>query len=278
MIQYLIHTFSLALCRFLPLTLLLSCALVSQVYAQSSLINVGLGPSLVPDRPGYADSTASVDPGHWHLELGGSLVPDQDATMTGLVRYGLAYGWELRLMSPTLTHVYPYEGADGVEITPDMAVGGTQFGAKWAKRWARLEWSVVSMVGLPLAGVEKAFTPDALFSLGTQISHSLNRRLAAGLALKYGLHDGFIYGQEVAYGEELTHLFGMVGALTWSEVGYSLFTQAGAELFGEVITPLIGGGTTIRLTRGSQIDLSLDAPLTSEGVTARYMAGLTLSW
>ena len=181
-------------------------------------------------------------------------------------------------MTPTLTHTFPYTDTDGTKVTPDLAAGGTQFGAKWSKHWYRLKFSVVSMVGLPVAGVEKAFTPDPLFSLGSQISHSLNDRLSLGLAMKYALHDGWIYGQEVEYGEELTHLLGLVGALTWSEVGYSLFTQAGAELFGEVITPLVGGGATLRITQGSQIDFSIDAPLSSEGVTPRYMAGATLSW
>lgn len=282
MIHLPFNTRRLFLSLSLGLFLLSNCLFVPPIVAKPSTVSParhpGLGPSLVPDRPGYADSTSSVDHGHWHFELGGVWLPEEEASMVGLLRYGLRYGWELRLMTPTLTHTFPYETIDGSEVTPDLAAGGTQFGAKWSKHWYRVQWSVVSMVGLPVAGVENAFTPDPLVSLGSQISHNMNDRLSVGLAMKYALHDGWIYGQDVAYGEELTHLFGLVGALTWSDVGYSLFTQAGAELYGEVVTPLVGGGTTLRITHGSQVDFSIDAPLSSAGVTLRYMAGLTLSW
>ncbi len=268
------------LITFYVTTLAVSTTLVviHQSRARAQSIVDSEAPLLVPDRPGYADSTSSVDPGHWHMELGGAWRPSEDSTINGILRYGLKYGWELRLMSPTLTQVAPFVGTDGQEVTPELSVGGAQLGAKWAKRWSRIEFSSVLMVGVPVRGAEQALTPDPLVSLGAQISHPLNHKLSTGLAFRYGLQDGSLYGQEVAYGEELTHYLGMVAALSWSEVDWSIFTQAGAEVLGEVVTPLVGGGLTLRISRGSQVDLSMDAPLASDGVNAKYMAGLTLSW
>ena len=237
-----------------------------------------IGPSFVPDRPSYLDATASVDRGHWHFELGGSYLPEQDSTGSALIRYGLGKGWELRLMSPTLMQESAYTDDTGNKINPDLIIGGTLFGGKWAKAFQEISFSIVTMVGLPLAGTSKAFSPDPLFLTQTQISHEFNTHLSSGLALKYALTDGYIYGQSVAYAEELAHLFGMVGSLVWRDVGWSLFSQAGAEWYAGKLIPLVGTGITFRLSQGSQIDLSLDAPLTDDGPTARYMAGLTLAW
>ena len=259
----------------LALAFILQLVFLSSATAQ--VLNVK-APNFVPDRPGYADSTSSVDPGHWHLELGGSWLPSSDRTVSALVRYGLKYGWELRLMTPTLTQVLPYQDVEGNEINPELAVGGTLFGAKWAKHWSRLEFSLVTMVALPITGTSKALTPDPLVSFTSQISHALNERISAGLAFRYALHDGVLHGQEVAYGEELSSLVGLMGSLTWSDVGWSVYTQAGAEVFKDVLTPLVGTGITFRISQGSQVDLSLDAPLSSDGVAPRYMLGFTLSW
>ena len=248
-------------------SLLFSCEVLAQI-----------GPSFVPDRPSYLDATASVDRGHWHFELGGSYLPEQESTGSALLRYGLGKGWELRLMSPTLMQEPAYTDEMGNEINPDLIVGGTLFGGKWAKAFRETQFSVVTMVGLPLAGTSKAFSPDPLFLTKAQVSHQFNTHLSSGLALKYALTDGYIYGQSVAYAKELAHLFGMVGSLVWSDVGWSFFSQAGAELYAGTLIPLVGTGFTFRLTQGSQIDLSLDAPLTSDGPVARYMMGLTLAW
>lgn len=237
-----------------------------------------LGPSFVPDRPGYADATASVDKRHWHLELGVAHLPEQDTNGSLLLRYGLGKGWELRLSSPTLTQAVPYTDLAGNKVEPELAVGGTLFGGKWAKAFKGFEFSAVTMVGLPVAGTEKAFSPDPLFLTTTQISHSFNSHLSSVLALKYALTDGYIYGQSVAYAEELAHLFGMVGSLVWSNVGWSFFTQAGAELYAGTLTPLVGTGLTFRLSQGSQLDFSIDAPLNSDGPTTKYMMGLTIAW
>ncbi len=255
----------------LLVTFLLAPVFTGNVFAQT-------GPSFVPDRPGYSDATASVDRGHWHLELGGSWLPEQDSTASALLRYGLGKGWELRLTSPTLTQAFPYTDLTGQEINPDLLIGGTLFGSKWAKTFKDFEFSIVAMLGLPLSGTAKAFTPDPLFMTTSQMSHSFNAHLSTGLALKYALTDGYIEGQDVAYAEKLAHLFGMMASLTWSDIGWSMFTQAGAEIYAGTLTPLVGTGLTLRVSQGSQVDFSLDAPLASDGVAARYMMGFTLAW
>ena len=253
-----------------------SLLMVSTLFAWQATAQVG--PSFVPDRPSYADATASVDKGHWHLELGVAHLPDQDSNGSLLLRYGLGKGWELRLVSPTLTQALPYTDLAGNKVEPKLAVGGTLFGGKWAKAFKGFEFSAVTMVGLPLAGTSKAFSPDPLFLTTTQISHSFNTYFSSVLALKYALNDGYIYGQSVAYAEELAHLFGMVGSLVWSNVGWAFFTQAGAELYAGTLIPLVGSGLTLRLSQGTQLDFSVDAPLSSDGPTTKYMTGLTIAW
>ena len=249
-----------------------------QGWAEGATSVFSSAPRLVPDRPSYADATSSVDRGHWHLELGGTWLPQQDASINGLLRYGLGYGWEMRLMSPTALQVFPFESEGGVEVSPDLTLGAAQLGAKWAHHWSRLEFSTVLMIGIPTNSTSVAMSPDPLVSLTTQISHALNQKLSAGLAFKYATLDGLLLGQEVAYAEELGHLFGFVGSITLGEVDWSIFTQAGVELLDSVITPLVGGGFTLRISAHSQLDLSLNAPLTSDGVSARYMGGVTFSW
>lgn len=268
-----------------PLSLLCLTALITLtltlptiVFAESIDGELSPPPNLVPDRPGYADATSSVDRGHWHAELGGSWLPNQDATANALFRYGLGRGWELRLMSPTLFQVFPYEIEGGETRSPDLALGGAQLGAKWAHHWPRLEFSSSLMIGIPTNGTSVAMNPDALASLTTQMSHGLNSHLSAGLVFKYAILDGLARGQEVAYAKELGHLMGLVGSLSWGEVDWSIFTQAGVEVLDELVTPLVGAGLTLRVSEGSQVDLSLDAPLAADGVSARYMAGITLSW
>ena len=238
-------------------------------------------PFLVPDRPGYSDSVMTVRPKRWHLELGSALTPSVELSATTLIRYGVAQGWELRLAGPTLTQVFASSLESALTpnpARPPLAVGGASLGAKWAYAHRDLKGSMVLMVGLPTSGADVAISPDPVLLFTAQVEHPLNRYLSVNLALRAALLDEMAPTIESVYGSELGGLFGAVGAVSWSEVDWSLYVQGGAELIQERLTPLTGLGATLRLAYNAQVDLSLNAPLTPDGVTPRYELGLTFGW
>ena len=238
-------------------------------------------PFLVPDRPGYSDSIFTVLPGRWHVELGAALTPDDTLGATILTRYGLSKRWELRLALPTLTQAFAASEADALNPdpeTPEATFGGASLGAKVAYGHRNLKGSTVLMIGLPTSGGDIAINPDPILSLKSQLEHPLDRHLSVNIALHVALFDETVPAVESAYGGELDWLFGAVGAVSWSEIDWSLYTQGGGELIAGQLTPLVGIGGTLRLAYNAQIDLSLNAPLSPDGVTPRYDMGFTLGW
>ena len=134
------------------------------------------------------------------------------------------------------------------------------------------------MVGIPVTGAETALNPDPLFQLKGQLEYPLNEHIYLGLTFKSALFDETTPALESAYGEELGGLWGLVGALSWVEVDWSLYAQSGGELIVDTLTPLIGVGGTLRLAHSVQLDFSLDAPLAPDGVHPRYGSGITIGW
>lgn len=267
-------------------------ALATLLLSLIALTLVGLGSSysllhaaspeeflLVSDRPGYADATASVSPYHWHIELGTDWTPAESISWGGLVRFGLPRQFELRLATPTFMQDFAVSTPlDPDPATPELALGGASLGTKWSHQWSETSFSTSLMIGLPSQGISRSIYPDRLLSLSAQLSHQLNQKMNTGIAVKYGLVDGTLEAQESQYAEDLDHLFGVVGSIGWQEIDWSLFGQAGAELFGERVTPLIGLGSTLRVSRMIQVDLSLDLLLTEEGVTPHLLSGATIGW
>jgi hypothetical protein len=254
-------------------------SLISSALSPWSQSIEAAGFDLVPDRPGYSDSTQTVAPRHWHIELGNSWLIDSDVQIDTLIRYGLARGWELRLRGPTLTQGF----ATSTPIDPDpaeipLAVGGASLGAKWSYQRSKFSSSIVMMVGIPVTGAESALSPDPLFLVKGQLEYPLNDRINIGLTFKSALLDETTPALESAYGEELGGLWGIVGAISWVEIDWSLYAQSGGEIIADTFTPLLGVGGTLRVAHSVQFDLSIDAPLAADGVNPRYGSGITIGW
>lgn len=234
---------------------------------------------LVPDRPGYALSTWSVLPSHWQIELGTSWAPDFDFGGAALVRYGLASGWELRLGTPTLTQATAEKTSLSSNPTsPPLAVGGTTIGTKWSGAWGINTFSSALMVGIPTSGASQSISPDPLVSLQAQLSRPLNQKVSTGVSIKYALMDHTRPAIDSAYGEEIGQLFGVVGSIKWSEVDWLIFSQAGVELLDDLVTPIVGAGGALRISRHLQLDLSVNTQIKRDGLRERYLAGITAGW
>ena len=77
-------------------------------------LNIEASPRFVPDRPGYADSTESVEAGHHHLEYGGGWRVGELVDTSLMLRRGLSERTELRLGAPSLTQPLQDGSALGV--------------------------------------------------------------------------------------------------------------------------------------------------------------------
>jgi len=221
-------------------------------------------PPMVPDRPGYSDSTAAVAPGHWHFELGSSYQESSLFGLAGLIRYGLSGGWELRVSPPSLS-------ALTLEGEPLWASGAPLLGAKWATRLGGRELSTVATLGLPLKGLDSPLPSDPVLSATAQLNQPLSDAFSAGFGLKVAALDS-----GSAYAEALQPSLGAVSSLAWSRAAWSLFVQGVVERADDRFKPLFGVGATLLILDSAQLDLSTDINLSGE-LSPIYMLGLTLS-
>ena len=73
-------------------------------------------------------------------------------------------------------------------------------------------------------------------------------------------------------------MFGVVGSIKWSEVDWLIFSQAGVELLDDLVTPIVGAGGALRISRHLQLDLSVNTQIKRDGLRERYLAGITAGW
>jgi hypothetical protein len=223
-------------------------------------------PAFAPDRPGFADSTETVDPGHAQLEVGvRSSFEDDGAVLTLpslLLRVGLPCCLEARVTAPDLTLAFPKGDGSNSAGGGDMSLG-----LKAATSFNILSASAVPFLTIP-TGARDLSSGAVDFGLGLNFQLNLLDDLALGWNVIFAaatIEDRghvFDFGAGISLGYQFTDAFG-----AFIEA-YIQYTDGGRAF------PSGAGGLTYLITPTLQIDLSGGAGFTSDAEGPYVIAGV----
>jgi len=224
---------------------------------------------MAPDRPGFADSTRTVPPGHVEIEAGVRASFESEATdiqaPSMLVRVGLVRHLELRVTAPDVVLPLPSEGSDLNAGVNDMV-----FGVKLAGGVGEsFEVSMIPFFSIPTGtegqssrGVDGGL--ELNFQVAPTDTWAIGWNVIAGYENHPDLDDErvFNFGAGVSLGYSFNNAF---GAFIESYVQYEKGGKA---------QPSVAGGVTYLLTETFQLDLSGGTGLTDESEGPYVSAGV----
>lgn len=236
---------------------------------------------IVTDRPGFLFSSLTVDRDVLQTEWGipavtldsSGGVDTRFTSLFGLVRYGVARNFELRLDSPIYNE--SRVSVDGHAAT-DRGYGDLEVGAKWHlldNQGARPSLALIPSVILPTG--QKGFTADdPVYQLNAMAEWNLPKGWGAAALAGYlnGPSGDGRYGQEtfaVSLGRSLS-------SPKWSAYGEAVYVAT--NLAGASDSSFLGGGIKYLVSNDWQLDLSFDRGLTAGspdwllgfGIAARF--------
>ncbi len=243
----------------MPAPLILAALLVTQTAVAEEELTIS------PDRPGFADGTGVVAPGHVQLELGARGDFDHHVTDVGapslLLRIGLTNLLEVRVVAPDvqieIPHGEPRARVSSGDASVGVKVGGTLVGP--------LSMSAVPFLSLP-TGSDGGPARGIDGGVGLNFQLNATDAFAIGWNLNLGFtslpdRDGraFDLAAGIALGYQLTEAF---GAFVES---YLQYTDGGEKLISAA------GGLTYLVTRKIQLDLSGGGGLNGEEKEPPYL-------
>lgn len=223
---------------------------------------------MAPDRPGFADSTRTVPPGHVEIEAGVRGSFESEATdiqaPSLLVRVGLVKHLELRVTAPDIVLPIPSGGSDLNAGVNDMV-----FGIKLAGGVGdSFEVSMIPFFSIP-TGTEGQSTRgvDGGLELNFQVAATDNLAIGWNVIAGYENHTDldehvFNAGAGVSLGYSFNNAF---GAFIESYVQYEKGGKA---------QPSVAGGVTYLLSETFQLDLSGGTGLTDDAEGPYVSAGV----
>lgn len=222
--------------------------------------------TISPDRPGFADSTETVPPGHANIELGVRADFDDTLAFTApsiLLRVGISDFVEARVSAPDVQLALP-SGGDPIAGISDLVLGLKAAG-----------------------GVGEVFSVSAVpyLSFPTGSPEASSGLVEGGLGLNFQLSpfDDFaigwnIIGAFVASNTLEKRVLATAGGLSF---GYQFTDAFGAFVEGYVqyedegeVRPSAAGGVTYLVTPRFQIDLSGGSGLTSDSESPYAILGI----